>query len=174
MRPRTTAKQGDGHMVVFTAWRHWLKSFSRALWGRQCGPMPPIRNKPRHRIGLERLEDRLAPATRWVDNTPAGTFFTASGGDQPATVGPLMPGTDLFSTIGAAVAAASPGDTINVSDGTYNELVTVNKANLLIQGNFFNTDAQIRSGANETVLNGNAGTSSFYVTASDVTIAGFT
>lgn len=39
-----------------------------------------------------------------------------------------------FTTIQAAIAAASPGDEIRVCAGTYNEVVTVNKANLRLVG----------------------------------------
>lgn len=39
-----------------------------------------------------------------------------------------------FTTIQAAVTAASPGDTIRVCAGTYNEVVTVDKANLQLIG----------------------------------------
>ncbi|MFD8999754.1 nitrous oxide reductase family maturation protein NosD [Streptomyces sp. NPDC059582] len=39
-----------------------------------------------------------------------------------------------FTTIQAAITAASPGDVIRVCAGTYNEVVTVNKANLQLIG----------------------------------------
>ena len=39
-----------------------------------------------------------------------------------------------FTTIQAAITAASPGDTIRVCAGTYNEVVTVDKANLQLIG----------------------------------------
>ncbi|MER5404138.1 right-handed parallel beta-helix repeat-containing protein [Streptomyces sp. NPDC002769] len=39
-----------------------------------------------------------------------------------------------FTTIQAAITAASPGDEIRVCAGTYNEVVTVNKANLRLVG----------------------------------------
>src|SRR5207245_1041226 len=107
----------------------------------------------RSRLGLEHLEDRLAPALLWVDNTPLGSSFTATGGTQPASQGGLTPGVDLFATIQDAVDAASPGDTINVSDGTYSELVTVNKA-LTLQGNQFGADARTRGAVPETIVDG--------------------
>src|SRR5689334_1494583 len=80
------------------------------------------------------------------------------------------------STISGAVAAASPGDTIQVCAGTYAELVNVNKT-LTLKGAQAGVDARTgRTGlpATESVVTGNAGTTSFYVTASDVTIDGFT
>src|SRR5207253_6862413 len=98
-----------------------LKMWWRSLVGQRRGKAS-LRPMPRRLGGrwaqarphLERLEDRVVPATtRWVDNTPgtAGTEFTASGGTQPASVPGLTPGVTLFSTIQAAVNAASAGDT---------------------------------------------------------------
>lgn len=95
------------------------------------------------------------------------------------TVGNLSsaPCTGTFPTISAAVAAASAGDTIKVCPGTYPELVTVNKT-LIINGAQSGVDARLpsRTGlpATESVVTGTAGTTSFYVTANNVTIDGFT
>src|SRR4051794_13668786 len=73
------------------------------------------------KVSFDALEDRVTPATLWVDNTPGvGGVFTSSGGTQPATMS-----VTVFSTIAAAVAAATAGDTINVSDGTYSENVNI-------------------------------------------------
>jgi parallel beta-helix repeat protein len=71
-----------------------------------------------------------------------------------------------FSTIQGAINAASPGDTVNVFPGTYDEDVTVNKSNLKLLG----------SGANVTNIRGPIGgsTSTVSVAASNVTVAGFT
>jgi hypothetical protein len=103
---------------------------------------------------FESLEARQLLATLYVDNTPiisgpGADQFTASGGTQ-ANVGGLTLGTDLFTTIQAAVTAASPTDTINVSDGTYTENVSVTKA-LTLNGNQFGVDARGRA-ANETIV----------------------
>ncbi|HKV53698.1 MAG TPA: right-handed parallel beta-helix repeat-containing protein [Candidatus Binataceae bacterium] len=46
---------------------------------------------------------------------------------------PCVTGSSTFSTISAAVAAASDGDTIEVCDGTYSEAFTIGLANLLIE-----------------------------------------
>jgi hypothetical protein len=98
---------------------------------------------------MERLEDRTVPAAHIV-------------GD--ATVYP---------TISAAVAAASPGATINVDPGVYNETVTINKP-LTLDGAQAGADASTRSGSNESVVQGPNGQTAFVVAANDVTINGFT
>jgi hypothetical protein len=131
----------------------------------------------RVRLLVEHLEDRVVPANiLWVDNTPGmgGTQFTASGGTQPASVPGLTPGVNIFSTISAAVAAASPGDTINVADGAYGEAVNVNKT-LTIRGNQFGVDARSARGS-EAVVDGttNGGKTPFDLTANNVTLDGFT
>jgi hypothetical protein len=67
------------------------------------------------------------------------TAFPAAPGQAAATVrvvddnGAQCPGA-AFTTIQSAIDAASPGDTIKVCAGTYNEVVTVNKANLRLVG----------------------------------------
>ena len=134
--------------------------------------------RPR-RLGFEGLEDRHLLATLWVDPTPGsgGTEFTAAGGSQPGSMPGLVPGVSIFSTISAAVTAATAGDTINVADGTYSELVTVNKS-LDLRGNQFDVDARSRAGT-ESIVNGNdlgggIRSTSFSVTADDVVLNGFT
>src|SRR3954471_21697188 len=84
-----------------------------------------------------------------------------------------------YPTIQSAVNAANPGAVITVDAGTYEELVTINKP-LTLQGAKFNVDARDKTrGANESTVRGedfgggNRSTS-FYVTANDVTIDGFT
>lgn len=92
----------------------------------------------------------------------------------------IVGSTAVYSTIQAAVDAASPGATINVDAGTYPELVTVYK-NLTIQGAEAGIDARSNTrlaGTSESIVTG-AGTgsnetSAFYITANDVTIDGFT
>src|SRR5262245_2349676 len=133
----------------------------------------------RRQLRLEPLEERALLAALYVDTTPGGgnTIFTPTGGSQVRTPG-LTLGVDLFTSISAAVAAANPSDTINVADGTYSELVTVNKA-LTIRGNQFGVDARTRGVVPESVVNGtiiNAPfrTTAFYITAANVTIDGFT
>ena len=72
-----------------------------------------------------------------------------------------LSGRPLHTSISAAVAAASPGETILVCAGTYNENVTVTKADLTLQGQ----DARLRPG--------NANLDAITVVRSGVTIQGF-
>jgi hypothetical protein len=85
-------------------------------------------------------------------------------------------------TVGAAVAAANPGDQINVCAGTYPETVVVNKF-LTLRGAQAGIDARTRPipepspspappPPNESILNGPGG--SLHITASNVTVDGFT
>jgi parallel beta-helix repeat protein len=62
-----------------------------------------------------------------------------------------------YSTIGAAITAASPGDTINVAPGTYAENVLINKALTLV--------STVQNGAN---IQGNVS-----ITVNSVTVDGF-
>ncbi|GAJ17890.1 unnamed protein product, partial [marine sediment metagenome] len=70
-----------------------------------------------------------------------------------------------FSTIQAAIDAASPDDAIFVSDGTYNENLTVNKADLYLKS---------VNGAAATTINGAALGTVVDITASKVRVTGFT
>jgi parallel beta-helix repeat protein len=102
------------------------------------------------RLHLEFLEDRIAPAAH-------------VGGND-------------FATIQAAVNAATTGAVITVDPGTYNEAVVVNKS-VTIEGAQHGVAGQSssRTGGNpatESIV-GN-GSFSFDVTASNVTIDGFT
>jgi hypothetical protein len=99
----------------------------------------------------------------------ATTLYVNAAGCNNAT------GSPSYCTIGAAVKAASPGDTIVVSAGTYAESVTVNKP-LTIEGAESGVDARTRGGAPESVVTGtgNNGETPFIVRANGVTIDGFT
>ncbi|HEX8128990.1 MAG TPA: thrombospondin type 3 repeat-containing protein, partial [Pyrinomonadaceae bacterium] len=74
-------------------------------------------------------------------------------------------------TVTEAVAAASNGDQISVCAGTYTETVTVNKA-LTLSGAQAGVDARTRTGQPESIMNGTGG--AFSITASNVTVDGFT
>ena len=134
-----------------------------------------LAGRPHRRLHLEALEDRRVLATLWVDSTPGAgnTEFTAAGGTQPASVPGLTLGTDLFTTIGAAVTAAAPGDVINVADGSYSETVTVG-SDVTLRGNQFGVDPAARApgGPNETTLVATGG-AGFSIGASGVEISGF-
>ncbi|HVX12146.1 MAG TPA: DUF4214 domain-containing protein [Pirellulales bacterium] len=92
----------------------------------------------------------------------------------------LLAVTDLttntaYATIQAAVNGANPGDTLLADPGTYAENVTINKS-IILEGAQHGVDAQTRNPVNESVVTGvgNNGDTPFYITASDVTIDGFT
>jgi hypothetical protein len=79
-----------------------------------------------------------------------------------------------FTTIQAAVNAATAGDVLQVSAGTADEGVNINKT-LTLEGAQAGVDARTRSAA-ETIVEGtnNNGVTPFNVTANDVVIDGFT
>src|SRR6516225_6013607 len=136
--------------IMFSPIRWLLRKLVPARVARSWTATPNrFQGWDRYMLQLERLEDRLAPAVH--DITTPGTF----------------------ATIQAAVDAANPGDTLLADPGTYNEHVTVNKA-LIILGAQHGVDAQDgRPGAMESIVDG-GGFVPFFVTASNVTIDGFT
>jgi parallel beta-helix repeat protein len=75
-----------------------------SLFGRN--PSPARRSLSSRPLRLEALEERWVPST-----------LTVGSGKQ-------------YATIGAALTAASPGDTINVYPGTYNEQLTIAKSGI--------------------------------------------
>src|SRR5690349_12290794 len=119
---------------------------------------------------------KLAPVTVLALALIAGVFLFVNRDASAAST--LLVDDDMvqcpsatYSTISSAVLAAAPGDTIKVCAGSYHELVTVNKQ-LTILGAQSGVDARAvtRTGlpATESVVDGNAGTTSFYVTANNV------
>ena len=96
----------------------------------------------------------------------AGALVVATPTAEATTCVDPAGGGCAFTTIQAAVTAASAGDTITVVAGTFPEDVTITKA-LTLQGAQAGVDARTRSGA-ETRLR------SVAITANDVTIDGFT
>jgi hypothetical protein len=121
-----------------------------ALFGKRNQSLSARQRPPRVRLRLESLEERLTPAVHDLN-----TGMT-------------------YPTIQAAVNAANPHDTLLADPGTYRESVTVNKP-LTLEGAQHGVDARTRSGL-ESIVDGttNGGKTPFYVTASDVTIDGFT
>ncbi len=85
-------------------------------------------------------------------------LLVLSQGAQAATIN-VGPG-QTYTTIQAGINAANAGDTVNVLSGTYNEHVVVNKSISLI-GNGF------------PVVDGLGGTDTITITASSVTLQGF-
>src|SRR5450432_4169070 len=93
----------------------------------------------------------------------------------------ILGSTTSYTTIQAAVNAASKGAIITVDAGTYAELVTVNKS-LTIRGPQAGIDGRsnTRAAANsEAIVNGavissKVKSTGFYIHANDVTIDGFT
>ncbi len=84
-----------------------------------------------------------------------------------------LPCTGTFPTISSAVASASSGDTIKVCQGTYNELVQVDKT-LIILGAQSGVDARTRAVpvTSESVVSNGDG--DFQILADKVVIDGFT
>ncbi len=100
--------------------------------------------------------------------TPTGPVFNDTDGDHN-----LDTGETTFTTIQAAVDGSTSGDIIQVTAGTYPELVIVNKP-LTING------AQVGIDANDCTVSAGSGSTvgspsgAFVVQANDVTIDGFT
>jgi surface glycoprotein (TIGR04207 family) len=77
-------------------------------------------------------------------------------------------GVGVFSSIQDAVDAASDGDTVEVSAGTYDENVTVSTANVTLEGPNAGTPGDVNRGT-EAVVEG-----AVSIAASNVTVDGFT
>jgi hypothetical protein len=116
-------------------------------------PIRQTRARPTVRPALERLEDRLAPATAGVSFSPdqqtvtiqansqtwviprpvvspwnyqaaGNTYWVGPNGNDNAAGSSDHP----FATFGRAVAAAGPGDIIYAMAGTYHEYLTITKS----------------------------------------------
>lgn len=102
--------------------RHWLRGLSRSwsLAGRSARQKPCSAarrsRRPRIRLGLESLEERVVPSTFEV--VPAGQANNTS----------------TFATLSAALAAAHNGDTIQIEAGSTPGGGAVTQNNLTIQG----------------------------------------
>src|ERR1041385_5416731 len=81
--------------------------------------------------------------------------------------------TATFTSINAAVAVASPGDTIQVCAGTYNEVVQVSKT-LTILGAQATVDARTRAVPITSESSVGSGDGAFQILANNVVIDGFT
>ena len=76
-------------------------------------------------------------------------------------------------SIQRGVDAASSGDTVNVEAGTYNEDVNVDKSVTLL-GAEAGIDARTRTPDNESIINSPDGETELEISASNVTVNGFT
>ncbi len=102
---------------------------------------------------------------RHQDNNGAWSSWSAETSFTTAVSALYVGPGETYTTIQAAVDAASPGNTIIVRDGTYTENVDVNKS-LTIQS---------ENGATSTTVQAaNSSDHVFHVTADNVTIIGFT
>jgi nitrous oxidase accessory protein NosD len=100
-------------------------------------------------------DENYQPASNIADRGWRDGIFSAS---QPASAATLCvnPGGSggCFNTIGAAVAAASTGDTVQVSSGTYAEDVTIGKPLSLIGTNSANTIIDAKGQPNGVFIDG--------------------
>jgi parallel beta-helix repeat protein len=107
-----------------------------------------------------------------------GSVTLAVAGSQPTAAATLCvnPGkTGCFTTIGAAVGAASAGDTIQIAPGTYFEDVVIGKSLSLIGANSANTIIDAKGLSNGIYIDGldNPGLSEVVVTGFTVQNANF-
>jgi nitrous oxidase accessory protein NosD len=98
---------------------------------------------------------------------------SAVGAAATLTVGNAtsLPCTGTYATISSAIAAASPGDTIQVCPGTYNESVTISQT-LTLKGAKVGVDARTRATTGESIINSDC--SPVQIFADNVVLDGFT
>src|SRR5262249_40168207 len=123
----------------------------RTRGGRPSRPRAPVQ------LLLERLEDRTVPSVAVTRLSDSKTFTTiqAAINDAGTTTGTVLQG----------------------SPGTDSEQVDISKS-IIWEGAQHGVDARTRTGSasTETIMDasGNGGTTPFHITASNVTIDGFT
>lgn len=100
----------------------------------------------------------------------AGTWYVSTTG-VPTGVSGGSCSSPSFNSIGAAVAIASSGDTIQVCAGTYNEQVQITKT-LTLKGAQAGVDARTRVAASESIINNSNGP--VQIMADNVVLDGFT
>ncbi len=126
-----------------------------------------IHNNSANAIVVVTLTAPPTPTVVYVDDdypaTCAAVNFPSNG-----VAGPYYVGFNAFNTIQAGIDAVATGGTVNVAAGTYSERVTVNKANVSVQGGGITS---VVTGT--TTAPGGATPTVFKVTATGVTINNF-
>jgi hypothetical protein len=115
---------------------------------------------------IKHLSLALVAAALTISGIATATAATLTVGNVSS-----LPCTGTFPTIQSAVIAASPGDTISVCPGTYNESVSIDKT-LTLLGAQNGVDARTRSGANESIIT--MACSPVQILADNVVLDGFT
>ena len=108
-------------------------------------------------MGLtQNLENGLTPKSHslYSVQAPITTFYVDDDYNSSSAGGHIW-GLDAYATISDAITAASAGSIINVAAGTYNESITVNKADLTIQG----------AGTSSTLVTTTGSTPAFIISA---------
>lgn len=124
------------------------------------------RHKTTQYLGEFTVSRKAASAVAVLAITALSVFGLATPA-AAATVTVCATGCDA-TTIQAAVNAANPGDTITVAAGTYTEVVSINKADLVLQGARAGVDARGRTGAETIIFQGQ-----LQLAANGITIDGF-
>ncbi len=135
-------------------------------WGSADGPQSTANTYDVASQGVAVVGD--VAAAPWLTTAPAQA---ATSGSSFAPVTDTTSGAQ-FSSIEAAVDAAAQGDTITAAAGTYSEAVSIETADLTLDGAGHGVDARTRSGA-ESVITG-AGAADVTIRADGVTLDGFT
>ena len=181
-----------------------MSNWFRQLLGRKDAKTSSRRLRPRARPRLELLESRnlLSVATSFVDDNwhfvsnndsnPALSFgdtirndndtinpgtitaFYGINGFGTVTGGPGPSSVAGSATINDAIANTDVSGTVNVLEGSYNELVSVSKT-LTLLGAQHGVDARTgRPGAAESIIDGTGLGGAFNVVSNGVDIDGFT
>jgi uncharacterized repeat protein (TIGR01451 family) len=162
---------------------HWLRTLPSSRNRTIRSSEKAARRRHTQRPGLEKLEDRLAPATTPTFANDNWRFLTDNDASGSLTVGDTLDnandtinpggvvvtyGVDGFgtvttgaftgsvagaATINDAIANTTVGGTVNVLEGTYGERVTANQT-VSLRGAQAGVDARTRSGVPESVIRG--------------------
>lgn len=122
-------------------------------------------------IAAGMISPRVATAAPAAPSPPAGAIIVNNGSYSPQGDLPAACSTPGYTSIQAAVTAASPGDTIYVCAGTYDEDVTIGASSLTLLGAEFGIDPAARPGPESIIDDANG---PVQIEANDVTINGFT